>query len=117
MVRHPPISDPPYVGALLIIKKIGKSPRYKKSFKKYQNDQAIKDALNDIRIHIKYGMKLPARYNDKFSTNKADKNVGWRNCKPTGKDVILKYRIKNKKFELADIGSHKHVYGSTRRNK
>lgn len=52
-----------------------------------------------------------------MSTNKADKKLGWRNCKPAGQNVILKYRVVGLKLELENLGTHKKVHGSTRKNK
>ena len=117
MVRPKPISNPPFAGAVPVITQKGKSRAFKTGYNTYKNDQVIVDGLNDIITHLTFNIPLPPYYEDKMSTNKADRKVGWRNCKPAGQNIIFKYRIDGTKLILGDLGTHKKVLGPTRKSK
>ena len=90
------------------------SSKYRKGLKKFENDQKVLDALEEVKIHIKtHGKKpLPSKFDDKPTTAQHERKQGWRNCKLTNKQSILKYRINDTDLELAAIGGHTEVHGN-----
>ncbi|NJO59854.1 MAG: hypothetical protein HC836_16620 [Richelia sp. RM2_1_2] len=95
---------------VLVIKFWKRSSAYKASRQKIL-DRNILNLLRDFGIHLRYGYAIPPEYNDHYIEN------GWRSAHIFGNNFIIKYKIDGDKVSLASLGTHKDVYGSTRRSK
>ena len=87
--------------------KIKPSSRYKKLFKRIQNDSKKVEAVNNIISMMEKGQSLPAAFYD--HDLKYDM-IGYKDCHPLGKetDFVLIYKKdeKNKIITLYKVGNH-----------
>ena len=94
----------------IVVKHFKRSTKYD-SKRKILKDPKIISILLDFGIHIKYGYDIPSEYN----LHSIEK--GWKVVHLMGNNLIVKFKIVGNVVELARLGSHKEVYGSTRKFK
>ncbi len=92
------------------VPKFRRLPRYDHKRKKIK-DQKILEILFDFGMHIKYGYDFPSEYN----VHNIDED--WKAAWLVGQSLIIKFKIDGNFAILSNIGTHKEVYGPTRRFK
>ena len=80
--------------------------RFKKDFKNYKHNQAVKEELDTVLKYLLAGKKLPEKYSDHSLTGPF---VRYRECH-VRPDVLLVYRTDEKYLYLARIGSHSKLF-------
>ncbi|HQH50327.1 MAG TPA: type II toxin-antitoxin system YafQ family toxin [Candidatus Cloacimonadota bacterium] len=85
---------------------IARTSRFKRDYKRYQNNKDLKDLLKEIIDSLMNEKSLPAKCRDHKLQGEFKM---CRECHITP-DVLLIYRIENSKIFLVRMGSHSELY-------
>jgi mRNA interferase YafQ len=83
------------------------STRFKKDFKKFRNNQKVRDLVEQISVLLQNQIALDVKYRDH---NLAGNWTGYRECHILP-DCLLIYKMSHDELHFVRIGSHAELFG------